>query len=385
MKSAILGMGIISAIGKNMAETAANLYAEQPVLPSLPRRFDSTLALPIFELDWPVPDPDVPGNYTMQLLLVALQEALENAGITPEELAGKRIGCVIGTTVAAQLNDIPFHRTFKTEQRIEERPLRSYIFGNPSEYIRRKYALNGPALTVSNACTSGADAIGIAHLWLNSGLCDLVIAGGTDEVNQVPLDGFNAIGVCSPVPCAPFDAQRQGLNLGEAAGVLILGKENLPSEMAIAGFGKTSDAFHITQPEPEGTQLEEAIRHAVAACPEASLKEIAFINAHGTGTQANDAVEMKVFQRIFGEIPYMSTKGLTGHTLGAAGAIEAIFSAIMLKQEKAVRSTRFRNPPEGVTCLPLTEHRKLASPRFAISTSLAFGGSNTALLIQRRY
>ena len=94
---------------------------------------------------------------------------------------------------------------------------------------------------------------------------------------------------------------------------------------------------------------------------------------------------MKVFQRMFGEIPYMSTKGLTGHTLGAAGAIEAIFSAIMLKQEKAVRSTRFRNPPEGMTCPPLTAHRKLASPRFALSTSLAFGGSNTALLIQRRY
>ena len=382
MNTSILGMGVISALGRNLAETEANLYTDNPVLPQLPRRVKTALQLPVFELSYPTPIDNKAGGYTVQLLELAVAESIENAKLTEEVLKNRRVGVIIGTTVAAQLNNIPFYAKLRQNDSSDTSPLARYIEGNPSEYIRRKYKLNGPALTVSNACSSGADAIGLAHIWLNTGVCDLVIAGGADEINLVPIDGFNAIGVCSPEPCRPFDANRTGLNLGEAAGAVVLGMHDKGAEIEIAGFGKTSDAFHITQPEPEGIQLEAAIRNALAQA-NVSPQDIAFINAHGTGTQANDDVEMKVFQRIFGQIPFMSTKPLTGHTLGAAGAIEAIFTALMLKNEKAAKSHRFATPAPDAPCTPLTKHLPLSNPRFALSTSLAFGGSNTALLLEK--
>ncbi|MBR4370932.1 MAG: beta-ketoacyl-ACP synthase, partial [Victivallales bacterium] len=194
---------------------------------------------------------------------------------------------------------------------------------------------------------------------------------------------FNALGVCSPEPCKPFDANRKGLNLGEAAGVVIMTKcPETYSPFSVIGFGKRADAFHITQPKPEGEDLENAIKQALAKA-NLSPSDIAFINAHGTGTQANDSVEATVFARLFnGNIPFMSTKALTGHTLGAAGAIEAIFTLIMLERQIAVKSTRFETKPDDFPIAPLRENLPLRNAQFALSTSLAFGGSNTALVLQ---
>ena len=395
MESNVLGIGVISAIGANVAETRRNLYAETPRLPALPRRIQTTLPLPVFEVEGVVPDETQPGGFTMQLLRIALEEALDNAGLTKETLKERKVGVVIGTTVACQLNNIPFYAELRAGHSPSPEPLQRYIDGNPAEWIRRNYGLNGPAVTVSNACSSGADAIGIAHLWLQQGKCDLVIAGGADELNKVPLDGFNALGVCSPEPCRPFDANRRGLNLGEAAGVLLLGNPpNTPSPSSlarptppthphwkIAGFGKTSDAFHITQPDPAGMGLERAIRDAVNMAG-ISLEEVAFINAHGTGTQANDAVESNVFARVFPQgIPFLSTKALTGHTLGAAGAIEAIFTLLMLEEQRVPRSVRFETAGTDMPATPLRAPLTLHNARYAISTSLAFGGSNSVLAL----
>ena len=385
MESNVLGIGVISAIGANVAETRRNLYAESPRLPALPRRIQTTLPLPVFEVEGVVPDETQPGGFTMQLLRIALEEALDNAGISKETLKTRKVGVVIGTTVACQLNNIPFYAELRAGHSPSPEPLQRYIDGNPAEWIHRTYGLNGPAVTVSNACSSGADAIGIAHLWLQQGKCDLVIAGGADELNKVPLDGFNALGVCSPEPCRPFDANRRGLNLGEAAGVLLLGNPpsplTRPTHWTIAGFGKTSDAFHITQPDPAGTGLERAIRNAVKMA-QIPLEEVAFVNAHGTGTQANDAVESTVFARVFPQgVPFLSTKALTGHTLGAAGAIEAIFTLLMLEEQRVPCSVRFETAGSDMPATPLRAPLTLHNARYALSTSLAFGGSNSVLAL----
>ena len=383
MPAAIIGAGIVSAIGCNLDETRRNLFDESCVPPLLPRKVDTALQLPVFEIPNLNKDPEMPGGIAVQLLELALNEALDDAKLSLESLRNRKIGVAIGTTVACQLNDIPFYAELRTGKQPPRKPLVDYIQTNPAEYIRRKLRLNGPALTVSNACASGADAIGIALLWLRQGLCDMVIAGGTDELNKVPLDGFNALGVCSSAPCRPFDADRCGLNLGEAAGILILSRERPAGRrLAVTGFGKSADAFHITQPEPSGKGLQKAIENALQSTGGIALNDIAFINAHGTGTQANDAVETTVFARMFGEtIPFMSTKGRTGHTLGAAGAIEAIFTAIMLEQQCAVKSIRYEKRPENAPVEPLRHNLPLHGATSALSTSLAFGGSNSALVI----
>ena len=382
----ISGTGVISALGRNCEETRTALYAADPVLPFQPRRLETELKLPVFEI--PVPDGHPELGLPLRFLLEALDEALKNAALTPGKLNRYRVGIAVGTTVACQLDNIPCHARMRQGDRSDLSPMIQYITGLPAEYLHRILGVNGPALTISNACASGADAAMIGLEWLRTGRCDLVIAAGCDSVSKVAFNGFNALRVCSPAPCRPFDAERAGLNLGDAAGVVILespeqaAARGIVQQYELAGAGKTADAFHITQPESSGIQLERAVKLAL---DEAGLSpaEIDFINAHGTGTRVNDRTESAVLARIFGPaVRFQSTKALTGHTLGAAGTIELIFSEIMLREKRAAASRRYESPSEEIPAAPLTQSVAI-SGRAALSTSLAFGGSNTALVVRQ--
>ncbi len=383
----ISGRGIVSALGRNLPETRHALFAPALPVPAPSRRIQTTLPLPVFELDWVETSP-CPGGITMHLLQHALEEALAEADLTPEDLATARVGTAVGTTVACQLNDIPFYAKLRADAVDDLSPVQRWLQGNPAEAIRRQFRLNGPAVTVSNACASGADAVGIVLLWLQNGLCDIAIAAGADEINQVPLDGFHALGVCSREPCRPFDAHRTGLNLGEGAAVVILeshehaAKRQHAQTFRAAGFGKTADAFHITQPEPSGTQLERAIQICLAQAGK-TVADVEFVNAHGTGTLVNDKTEGQTLARIFGPtLRYQSTKALTGHTLGAAGTIEFLLTQLMLEQRLALPSFQCQEPDPELPVPPLRDFLPIPGD-FALSTSLAFGGSNTALAIAR--
>lgn len=385
-RAGISGKGIISSLGRNCGETYRNLLTGTAPLPALPKRFKTDLALPVFELDDRLPE-GFHGGYPLYFLEIALEEALRNARLTPEILRSKRVGVVIGTTVACQLDSIPFYERLRKGEMPDTAPVLNYVNGMPAEYVRRKYGLNGPAVTVSNACASGADAAMIGLNWLKTDRCDLVIAGGCDAVGKVSFDGFNALRVCSPEPCRPFDEDRKGLNLGDAAGVVILEdpadaeKRGVPVEFELAGAGKTADAFHITQPEGSGAELEKAVRIAM---DEAGIttEQVGFINAHGTGTLVNDRVESAVLSRIFGStLKYHSTKAMTGHTLGAAGTIELIFTEMMLHAQKIAPSLRCDHPAADVPISPVCKPMPL-HVACALSTSLAFGGSNTALAVR---
>ena len=381
----VIGMGLTSALGTGIGRTLRAMYAEEPPSPVLPSAFETELLRPVFAVPDLPRDTRLPGGFCTMLLKTALDEALDRAGLTPAELGRHRVGVAIGTTVACQLNDVPFYSVLRGGELPSAEPLRSYVGGSPAEWVRRTYGLKGPAVTVSNACASGTDAVGIAAAWLRTGLVDIAIAGGTDELNKVPYDGFSALGVCSSEPCRPFDAARSGLNLGEAAGVVILAGDAFRSRarFAVTGFGKTADAHHITQPEEQGLQLERAICKALADSG-ATAADVDFINAHGTGTQANDRVESRVFGRVFGpKVRFMSTKAMTGHTLGAAGAVECVLSLLMLDQGRLVRNHRFSCLSADMPVAPLAEEVVLDSPRRALSVSLAFGGSNSAVVLER--
>lgn len=386
-RAGISGKGIISSLGRGCAETCAHLLGGEPPLPALPRRFKTELPLPVFELDEALPK-GFHGGFPLYFLEIALEEALRNAKLTPEILRGKRVGVAVGTTVACQLDSIPFYEHLRQGEMPDASPVLNYVRGMPAEYIRRKYGLNGPAITVSNACASGADAAMIGLNWIRTGRCDLVIAAGCDAVGKVSLDGFNALRVCSPEPCRPFDEHRRGLNLGDAAGVVILEdpaeaeKRGVVVDFELAGAGKTADAFHITQPESSGAELENAVRMALAGAG-VGTEMIGFVNAHGTGTPVNDRVESAVLARIFGEtLRFHSTKAMTGHTLGAAGTIELIFTEMMLRVGKIAPSFRCEEPASEVPVPPVREITPVEAD-CALSTSLAFGGSNTALVVRK--
>ena len=352
-RAGISGAGVISALGDNAERTRSALFSPSPRLPEVPRRIATKLALPVFEIPLPPDRAGLP-SLPLRFLLQALDEALADARLTREDLRSRRVGIAIGTTVACQLDNLECHARLRQGDFSDLSPVIPYVESMPAEYLRRTLGVAGPALTVSNACSSGSDSLMIALEWLRTGRCDLVIAGGCDTVSKVAFNGFNALRVSSAEPCRPFDAERSGLNLGDAAGVLILEAperaraRGVRVEYELGGAGKTADGFHITQPESSGRELERAIRIALEQA-ELAPDDIDFVNAHGTGTPVNDRVESAVLARVFGEkLRYHSTKALTGHTLGAAGAIEAVFTELMLEMRRAAPSRRCEHAAEDI-------------------------------------
>lgn len=385
-KVLITGLGAISAAGANLTGTLDS-FRDGKRNAGRVSLFDTSLEYPVFEVR-EIPEKFyLEGRRTISLALCAVDEALKGAQLG-DDLSKFRVGVCMGTTVASQLNDIEFYKSYRNSGAAPMEPVDRYLKGNLAEFISRKINASGPSLTIVNACSSGTDAIGVALSWLNNDLCDIAVAGGADELNRIPFCGFGSLGIVSRDLCAPFDRDRKGLNLGEGAGVLVLEtkhsaqKRGKVSGLYLLGYGSSSDAYHLTSPHPEGVGLAASINKALK---ESGIKpdDIIFVNAHGTATVENDKVEGKVLANIFGQgLKMLSTKGFTGHTLGAAGGLEAVFTAAALQEGWIPASIGFSNKDDAIPVIPVMEMTKI-NGRFALSTSLAFGGNNAALLLGR--
>ena len=381
----ITGLGVISAAGNGVEESLDSFaHARRNAGPvSL---FPTTADYPVFEVKHLTHEYLLEGQRTISLAMAAVEQALVEAQL--DDLSGYRVGVCMGTTVASQLNDLQFYKTYRQAGSAPMIAADRFLKGNLSDYIARKIKASGPALTVVNACSSGTDALGVALTWLKSDLCDIVIAGGADELNHVPYCGFCSLGIVNPGLCAPFDRDRKGLNLGEGAGVMVLEnmstaqQRGISSDLFLAGYGSSSDAYHLTAPSPDGVGLKASLQTAME---EAGINadDICFVNAHGTGTFDNDLVEGKVLGEVFGsDLKMLSTKGYTGHTLGAAGGIEAVFTALGLRVGWIPGSAGFVNRDETIPLAPVREQTAI-NGQYAVSTSLAFGGNNAAIVIGR--
>jgi 3-oxoacyl-(acyl-carrier-protein) synthase len=384
VKIAISGIGGISAAGRDVAQTL-DAFRSGARNPGPVSSFSTILPYPVFEVEDTPTDWNKDGLRTLHLALSATTEAWKDARL-PEDVSSLRVGVSLGTTIASQLNDIDFYRSYRSAGNTNLDSVDRYLKGNLAEAVARRFNLRGPASTVCNACSSGADAIGMALSWLRNGICDIAVAGGSDEINRVPLCGFGALKILSESPCRPFDRDRAGLNLGEGAGILILETEEtllrrgMQPSLYLAGYGSASDAYHLTAPHPEGAGLESALRTALAQA-NISPEDVSFVNAHGTATRDNDLVEGSVFARVFGpHVKFLSTKGFTGHTLGAAGGLEAVFTAAAFRSGWIPASSGFAHADEDIPVSPITEKTPIGGP-FAVSTSLAFGGSNAAIVV----
>lgn len=260
--------------------------------------------------------------------------------------------------------------------------------GSPARMLAERLGCTGPAYSVSTACTSSAKALISGARLLRAGLADLVIAGGVDTLTRFTVAGFASLEAVSEAPCLPFSANRCGINIGEAAALFLMRRKTQEDghAVALAGWGETSDGYHISAPDPDGAGAERAILEALdrAGCAAA---DVGYVNLHGTATHHNDAMESRVVSRLLPSCPASSTKPLTGHTLGAAGALEA--ALIWL----ALTDSAHRLPPhlwDGVqdpadpALLLVAPQRHAATPlQTALSTSFAFGGSNAALLLKK--
>jgi 3-oxoacyl-[acyl-carrier-protein] synthase II len=384
---AITGIGCLSAAGMSLKENMASLFAgKRHVAP--PARFSSShpLSYPVFEiLQDPLPVNDKDMSRTCILALAATIEALNEAGLTTEDMTRATVGVCMGTTVGSAMNNEGFYRDYLNGLHPDMAIIERYLNGNPASVIAREFGLSGPCQTVVNACSSGTDAIGIGASWIRSGICDIVIAGGADELCRVTYNGFISLMISDDSPCKPFDRDRKGLNLGEGAGVLILesdsfiSKRNKAARAFVLGYGSACDGYHLTAPRPDGRGLKNALTYALAESGKTG-NDIAFVNSHGTATRDNDRTEAKALSEILPDVPFLSTKGYTGHTLGAAGAIETAFTVACLESGIIPASAGFASPDPELGASPVTHITDIAK-RVAVSDSLAFGGQNAALVL----
>ena len=322
------------------------------------------------------------------------QQIESRMALVKSKFGARRIGVVLGSSTsgiqsgeeayASRAAGGGFPKTFHYVQQ---------EMGALSNFVRDYFELEGPAYTISTACTSSAKALIAANRLLATGSCDAVLTGGLDSLCKLTTRGFDSLGLVADSLCNPFSANRKGLNLGEGACFMVMERLDQVAEGAyvgLTGFGESSDAYHMSAPHPEGKGAAEAISQAVALAG-IHTNELLYVNAHGTGTLHNDSAEAAAIARVLGhEVPVSSSKPMTGHVLGGAGATEAGFCVLVLEQAGDSLSL----PPhqwDGI------EDEEMPRLRFVVpdelypvhgnagvlSTSFAFGGSNAALLFQR--
>jgi 3-oxoacyl-[acyl-carrier-protein] synthase-1 len=249
-----------------------------------------------------------------------------------------------------------------------------------ADFVQRYLDLGGPAAVVSTACSSSAKVFASAHRMIEAGYADAAVVGGVDSLCLTTLYGFDSLDLLSHEPCRPCDTARDGISIGEAAGFALLERpERADGDLALVGYGESSDAFHMSSPEPAGDgaylSMQLALRRAGIG-----PSEVDYINMHGTGTPANDRIEDRAIFRLFGNsVVCSSTKGWTGHTLGAAGIVEAIICALCMQARFMPGTLNLdRIDPEFASCVAAaSEARDL---RYVMSNSFGFGGSNCSLV-----
>ncbi|MDX1782977.1 MAG: beta-ketoacyl-[acyl-carrier-protein] synthase family protein [Aequorivita vladivostokensis] len=393
---AITGMGIISAIGNNVAENYDALINERKGITRVDnietiQRDEIMVGEVKFTNDELIAQLNLPpeNNYsrTAMLGVIAAKEAIANAGIT--DIKKYKTGIVSGTSVGGMDMTEKYYYEYLTDKETQKY-IESHHAGDSTQKIAEQLGVEESLVTtISTACSSAANAIMLGARLIKSGRLDRVVVGGADCLSKFTINGFKTLMILSDTFNTPFDENRKGLNLGEAAAFLVLESdtvvkaENKKVLAYVKGYGNANDAFHQTASSDNGDGATLAMEKALNV---ADLKptEIDYINAHGTATGNNDLSEGRAILRIFGEeMPeFSSTKAYTGHTLAAAGAIEAVYSVLALQNNVIFPNLNFKTPMKEFSMIPQTELKK-KELNTVLSNSLGFGGNCSTLIFSK--
>ncbi|MGI0117117.1 beta-ketoacyl-ACP synthase [Zooshikella sp. RANM57] len=392
MSSSLFGLtavGMICSLGSDLSQITARLFNGWQQGIQLSREFTPDKEIALAAVHESLPTIRLTDkNYhcrNSQLLQAAILQIADHVSELIQRYGAPRIGVVVGSSTAGvwevekavacyqQTNTLPdaFHYTQQE-------------MGSVGAFVARSLSLSGIVYTVSTACSSSANVFASAQQLIKSNLCDAVIVGGADSLCQLTVNGFMSLESVAEDVCNPFSQNRSGITLGEGAALMVMERE--PAEINFLGAGAASDAHHISAPHPDGDGAKQAMQRALHnAGIEAT--DVDYVNLHGTGTQQNDAMESLAMQAVFAQgVPASSTKGMTGHTLGAAGAIEAAICWLTLS--KKYNPQRLLPPHLWDHC-PDTQLPSLAlvkadtslnSLNITMSNSFAFGGNNVSLL-----
>lgn len=397
----ITGYSAISALGINKEENVEKLFAgESGIGDTLYNYKDGEITTATGEIrkelnvDGFFAEKDIIPNRASILTLLSVEGSIIDSGISIENENPLRVGIVIGTALGGMRSGEKFHTEW-IENGIENadaKLLNQYPLHAIADIVAMKYSLKGAKLTVSTACSSGANAIGLGTDLINGDLCDVVIAGGIDPLSRFSFAGFKALKAIDSTKCKPYSASK-GINLGEASAFFILEsvehaqKRKADIKAEVRGYGITADAYHPTAPESTG---KGAVRSMMAAMKnsDCTLDEITYINGHGTGTTANDNSERKAWKSFVKDnvdIPMISNKAAAGHCMGAAGALELAFSVMSLEKNQIPPTVNFDennlNNTDEIDFVP--NRAKDCIVDNVLSNSFAFGGNNCSVIISK--
>jgi 3-oxoacyl-[acyl-carrier-protein] synthase II len=338
--------------------------------------------------------PETPGGSSRRtradrLAIAAVDEALSDAALGTRDRADTAL--VVGAVGGGMLEAESWYWAAARGQRGRAVPaLRSVLPCAHAEALSARFRLGGPRHSVVTACSSGAVAVAEAASLIRAGVVDTAVAGGVDAITRICFMGFNALKLLDPTPCRPFDRNRRGMSMGEGAGFVVLEDATRARERGarvhaeLAGHGMTTDAYHVTAPEPEGDGMARAMRAALAqgGTPASAVQ---YANAHGTGTPQNDRVEARALARVFGEgaLLVSSTKSMIGHTMAAAGSLEAIATILALGHGVVPPTANLDTPDPDVAFDCVARVPRETPIDCAISNSFGFGGQNVTLLFRR--
>jgi 3-oxoacyl-(acyl-carrier-protein) synthase len=384
-------MGVISAIGNTVGQNHQSLATGRCGISRAMNLFPTKYAgeLPFGVVDIPTDtlkeklDAADPGiTRTTLLALHAFDEAIKDSGLSAAELSSFDMALIGATTVGGMcLTDELYSDANKKSDGSPY--LSSYDNASVNLYLQKRYGINGIVNTINTACSSSANAIMYGANLIKNGLAKRVIAGGTDSLAKFTINGFHALHILSPELCRPFDENRRGLNLGEGAAFLILeSEEGIAGKKVYAeltGYNNSNDAYHPSSLSDDGDGPFLSMKGALDMA-KLDPADISFINAHGTGTENNDEVESRSMIRLFDQPPaFASTKSYTGHTLGASGAIEAVYSILNLMNQEIYPGLHFTNPIPSTRLIPQLEYKKMAL-QHVMSNSFGFGGNCSSLI-----
>jgi len=389
---AVVATGIVSPLGLGSVETLASLREGRDCVSHVTRFSVERCRC---KTAGQVPDARLAGagkaplrserlHRVAQMLILALGEALAQAPGFQPELS------VLGTTSGGMTFGEEYYRGLKgsrTSRRSAASLIANYTPQKAAMDAQEAFGLSAPCQIIANACASGTNAIGHAFDCVRSGRYERVLAGGYDALSELVFVGFDSLQASTPERCRPFDCERSGLVLGEGAAILLLEKFDRAQERGanivaeIIGYGLSTDNHHLTQPNPSGSGARQAMEGALQSA-RIRATEIDYINAHGTATPLNDAAEGKAIAELFDGVAVSSTKGMMGHSLGAAGAIEAIVSILALQNQFLPPNINFRNGDAGLDLNIIANSAQPGSLRTILSNSFGFGGTNASVIIR---
>lgn len=380
---AISAMGLVSALGDGAVETLSALTAGEVSLSpppfELPFRTVSGLVRGPME-----PPPARFAGYDSRLSRLALRALAQVSGAlerAAQRHGRERVGVLIGTSTGGLDATEPAYRLYRDRAERDPRfSLRNtHAFDAVATLTRELFDLRGPSYAVSTACTSSAKAIASAQRLIAANVCDAVLVMGVDALCETTIRGFHGLGVLSERAARPFAADRDGIHIGEAAALLLLERGD-DGAAQIAAVGESSDAYSMSAPEPAGLGASQAMRDALKRAA-IDAQQVDYVNAHGTGTPHNDVAEAQAIRRVLpASVAVSSTKGLTGHTLGACGALEVAFCALAV-QHGLLPPSVGAEPVDAAVELALVHAPTRRPVRVALSNALAFGGSNACVVV----